>query len=182
MARTLAKRSPKSRTYAPNQRPRKATRRRATARPTKRATPSPRVPPDLQAFFDDFTNALTAGNGDAAAQLFEYPALMVMSDRTRYGPSRPLDDAPTVSGFFANAPQMYNAKGIARTFADVEDVQHLAPDVVLVRARFPYIDADGNDMGDGETSLYVVRKDGSDYAICAAVTLGVDSDRKKSGN
>jgi hypothetical protein len=151
---------------------------RTSRRPARsHATSTPKKDPALQAFFDELTACLTAGDGGGAATCFEYPALMVMSNRTKYGPNQPLPDVGTVAGFFAKAPEMYQARGITDTFADIEDVQWLADDLAAVRVRFPYIDNNGNDMGDGETSLYVLRKDGDTYRICTAVTLGVDSDR-----
>lgn len=101
---------------------------------------------------------------------------MVMSTTPQYGGNQLLVDTETVADFFSTAPEQYHAKGIAQTFPDIQDVQWVAHDLALVKAHFPYIDDDGNDMGDGETSLYVVRKTGANYAICAAITLGVDSE------
>jgi hypothetical protein len=120
---------------------------------------------------------LTSGDGRAAAECFEYPSLMVMSAVGGYGGTQPIGSAEEAEAFFDRAPEQYHAKGIEETFPDVEDVQWVSHDLALVRAHFPYIDRDGNDMGDGETSLYVVRKDGEGHRICAAVTLGTDGDR-----
>ena len=100
---------------------------------------------------------------------------MVMSDH-KYGPNLPFDGEETVSAFFANDAEMYHQRGIWETFADVRDVQWLTPDLCLVNAHFPYIDADGNDMGDGESSLYIVRRTAGGYAIAGIVTLGTESD------
>jgi hypothetical protein len=131
----------------------------------------------VQRFLDGFTQALTSGDGRSAARCFEYPALMVMSAVGPYGGSQPLQDEESVAAFFDQAPQQYQAKGIHETIADLDDVQWVAEDLALARVRFPYLDEDGNDMGDGETSLYLVRRTQDDYAICAAITLGTDSDR-----
>ena|SRR5688572_19747834 len=102
---------------------------------------------------------------------------MVMSGTGGYGGNQRLDDAEKVAAFFGQAPDQYHAKGIEQTFPEVESVDWVAPDMALVRARFPYIDPDGNDMGDGETSVYVIRKAEDGLAICAAVTLGADGER-----
>jgi hypothetical protein len=132
---------------------------------------------DLQAFFDRFTTCLTTGDGQGAAACFEYPAVMVMADAQRYGKNQALGDPETVAAFFARAPQMYHEKGVHETFADIRDIDWLADDLALVRARFPYIDADGNDLGDGEESVYLVRRNDDGHAICAAIPLGTDGDR-----
>lgn len=105
---------------------------------------------------------------------------MVMSAVGNYGGSQPIPDAAQAAEFFDRAPEQYHAKGIGETFAHIQDVQWLSHDLALVRVHFPYIDADGNDLGDGETSLYIVRRQGQQrpgYAICAAITLGTDGDQ-----
>ena len=148
--------------------------RRTPQRGARRGSRS-QVPADLQAFFDRFTTCLTSGDGDGVAACFEYPTLMVMSD-AKYGPNQPFDRGDTASAFFAKDAEMYRQRGIWGTFADVRDVQWLTPDLCLVNVHFPYIDADGNDMGDGESSLYIVRRTAGGYAIASIVTLGTESD------
>ncbi len=135
----------------------------------------------IESFFDNFTRSLTAGDGQATASCFEYPSLMVMSAVGGYNGTQPISSLDEAIDFFSKAPEQYHAKGVEETFPDIEEVQWLSHDLALVRAHFPYIDADGNDMGDGETSVYLIRKQTapapSPFTICAAVTLGVDSDR-----
>lgn len=174
-------RSSSSRRSTSGRRPRHTIARTSARRPRATSSPSPRRAPhhrEIQQFLDQFTAHLTAGDGEACAACFEYPALMVMSDLRKYGPSQSLEDEQVVADFFAQAPAMYHARGIEDTFANVEQVDWIADDLALVRAQFPYIDADGNDMGDGESSIYLLRRTGRDFAIAAAITLGVDSDRR----
>ena len=132
---------------------------------------------DIQAFLDRFTACLTAGDGQGAAACFEYPAFMVMANAEQYGKNQPFVDPQVVAGFFDRAPQMYHDRGIETTFADIQGIDWLADDLALVRTFFPYIDADGNDMGDGETSLYAIRRNDDGLAICAAIALGTRGDR-----
>jgi hypothetical protein len=131
----------------------------------------------VQRFFDGFAQALTAGDGPTAAQCFEYPALMVMAAVGDHGGSQPLQDKESVAAFFDQAPQQYHAKGIHETTAILDDLQWIAHDLAFARVSFPYLDEDGNDLGDGESSVYLLRQTQDDYAICAAVTLGAESDR-----
>jgi hypothetical protein len=158
---------------------RPSTGRRRT--PTRTPRQARRTDPGIQAFLERLASALTSGDAETAAACFEYPSVMVMSDVRKYGPNQVLHDRETAARVFARAPEMYHERGIHDTFPDVEDAREIADGLVLVRTRFPYIDADGNDTGDGETSLYVVRKEAREgmdgYAICAAITLGADSER-----
>lgn len=131
----------------------------------------------IQRFLESFTQSLTSGDGRATAACFEYPSLMVMSAVGEYGGTQAIRDADEAAGFFDQAPDQYHAKGVDQTFPDIQDVQWIAHDLALVRVHFPYLDDDGNDMGDGETSVYVVRKSGPGHTLCAAITLGTDGDR-----
>lgn len=151
-------------------------RRRSSAhRPTRaKEVPGAR---DFQSFFDRFTYCLTAGDGEGAAACFEHPAFLVMSSVGEAGGQQTMPDAAATAAMFAKSPEQYNAKGIYETFAVIEDVEYLPGDLCIVRCRFPYIDADGNDMGNSESSLYIVRRRGDDWKICCAVTLGVESER-----
>jgi hypothetical protein len=103
-----------------------------------------------------------------------------MSAVGEYGGAQAIPDAGQAAEFFDRAPEQYHAKGIEETFPDIQDVQWLSDDLALVRAHFPYIDADGNDMGDGESSVYVVRRNDDGLAICCAIPLGTDGDRMEA--
>lgn len=154
---------------------RSSTRRVRSRRPGRSRT-APADQGDVQAFLDRFTAALTSGDGEGAAACFELPSLVIMADR-KYGPSQVLEDPATVASFFAGATRMYAEQGIATTLADLERLEWLDDGLALVHVRFPYIDADGLDRGDGETSVYVLRREGGDLHILAAIALGTDADR-----
>jgi hypothetical protein len=101
---------------------------------------------------------------------------MAMAD-PKYGPTQLLQDEGTVADFFGKAPAMYNEKGIASTVAVIEDLRWVTPEIGIVQARFPYLDADGNDIGNAETSIYTIRRnEAGDLAIICAVALGTDED------
>lgn len=172
ISRPARRKAPRSRARTSRRVPSRA------KRPASRNAPHQR---DVQAFLDRFTSCLTGGDGDGAMACFELPAMMIMAD-PKYGPSQVLQEPDKVSGFFAQAPDMYHEKGIETTLAEIEDLRWLDDGLGLVAARFPYVDADGNDMGDGERSLYVIRRDGNgELAICTAIALGTDSDRAARG-
>jgi hypothetical protein len=156
-------------------------RSRPKARASARGTRARRQAPgtqEIQGFLDGFVTEVTAGDGQAAARRFEYPALMVMSSMGEYGGAQLLRDEATVAEFFGKAPAMYHAKGIEQTTAVIEKVEWVSDDLALVRVYLPYLDGDGDDMGDAETSVYLLRRKGDDdFAICSAITLGAESDR-----
>ena len=161
----------------------RSTGRRGGSRPARgpRRAPSRRAAPrqrEVQAFLERFTVCLTSGDGDGATHCFELPALMVMADPA-HGQSQVLEDPQKVSGFFTQAPEQYNEKGIETTFPEIESLEWLDDGIGVVHVRFPYVDADGNDLGDGESSLYILRRDqNGELAILTAVALGTDSDRQ----
>lgn len=148
--------------------------RRGGARQDAKQAPHQR---EVQAFLERFTLCLTSGDGDGALHCFELPALMVMGD-PKYGASQVLQDPQKVSGFFAQAVDQYQQKGIETTFPQIESLEWADDGIGLVRVRFPYVDADGNDLGDGESSIYILRRDpNGELAIVTAVALGTYSDR-----
>lgn len=190
MARTLTT-SRQSRRSASRQSPRSGGR--STGRSASRSrrpgrgsggrtrTAGRRAPPhqrEVQAFLERFAVCLTSGDGDGVVHCFELPALMAMAD-TKHGPSQVLQEPQKVAGFFEQAPEQYHAKGIETTFPLIETLEWADEGIGVVRVRFPYVDADGNDLGDGESSLYVLRRDpNGELAILAAVALGAYSDRQ----
>lgn len=183
MARTLTSRQSRRSTTRTASRSRRPTRgqrgasggRARTATGRGRAVPHQR---EVQAFLERFAVCLTRGDGEGAVHCFELPALMVMAD-AKYGPSQVLQEPQKVAGFFEQAPEQYHAKGIETTFPEIEWLDWADEGIGVVRVRFPYVDADGNDLGDGESSLYVLRRDpNGELAILTAVALGTYSDRK----
>jgi hypothetical protein len=171
----------KARSRTRSSRPGRA-KARAAHRPSRRSgnadvasARSSRPDPAITALLERMATAVTSGDGAAAATLFAYPATMVMGDSTQ-----PLNDPGTVARFFGEAPRMYRERGIEQTFPLTESTEWLTPELALVRVRWPYIDADGNDTGDAETSVYVVRKGRGGPLVCSAIALGVESERRKA--
>lgn len=133
--------------------------------------PSRALVKEVQHVLDRFVAAMTSGDGQAAAALWETPALvmgddMVMAVKT--------DDE--VARFFGCARDEYNAKGITDTRAEILGLEDLTPKVVLVTARFPWIDAEGEEKG-GETSTYTLKRDQTGaLRLRASVMHGTETD------
>jgi hypothetical protein len=108
----------------------------------------------VQRFLDRYGQALTAGDGKTIATMWEVPAL-VLGDQN----ARAVQASEEVEKFFNAAASQYRAQGIAATRPDVTSISWLSERIVLVEARWPYIDRKGRETGSAETSTYTLRLD-----------------------
>lgn len=131
------------------------------------------APPDdlgVQGFLDSFAEALTAGNGAAIADLWETPAF-VLGDAM----VQTIEERGELEQFFSGARNQYNAAGITDTRADIVRLDEISDRIVCVRVRWPYLDADGQELG-GETSTYTLRRDDSgEWKIRISVMHGAEA-------
>lgn len=130
---------------------------------TRRAD-SPRLPlqmrrgpadDEIQDFFDRMAAALTRGDGEAVADLWAVPAL-VLSDRH----VQAVGSREEVARFFGSAKDQYNQLGIADTRAQIVGFERLTTRIVQVDVRWPWLDANGAERGE-EMSTYLLRRDES---------------------
>jgi ketosteroid isomerase-like protein len=121
----------------------------------------------VRALLVRLAQALTSGDGAAAASLWATPAL-VLGDEIALTVASSAD----IQDVFGGAKAHYNARGIAGTRPDILRLDWLTPRLAMVEVRWPYLAADGDEVGE-ETSTYVVRRepDGR-LAIRAAVMHG----------
>ena len=124
---------------------------------------------EVQHFLDRFAAAVTHGDGEAATQLWQVPALAIGD-----GMMMEMDSDEQVAKLFGSGKEQYNAKGITDTRADIVGLEDLTPKVVLVTVRFPWIDKEGNEIG-GETSTYTLKRDTTGaLRVRASVMLGAE--------
>ena len=107
----------------------------------------------VQAFMDRFARALTAGDGEAVADLWETPAFVLGS-----GMARAVLAREEVVEFFAGAKEQYNSRGIADTRAELQRLDWIGKDLVVVDVRWPYLAANGEEVGE-ERSTYTLLRD-----------------------
>jgi ketosteroid isomerase-like protein len=144
-----------------------------SARPKKRARRGKKKDPAIQSFLDEFTGALTAGNGHAVAEMWLTPAFFLSEDMLKA-----TEDKADIAEFFAGAKKMYADKGITDTRAEIENIEWLTDKLVMVAVRFPYLDEQGEEHGD-ERSTYTLRKeDDGGYRFCVAVMKGASEPEK----
>lgn len=108
---------------------------------------------DVHDFVDDYGKALVGGDGDAIADFWDVPALVVGKEGVIA-----VDDRNEVRGFFASAAAQYRAYGITDTDGEVIVVTRVGDRIVEVEVRWAMLDADGNERG-AERSTYTLRKD-----------------------
>lgn len=118
-----------------------------------------------------FARAFTTGDGEGAAQCWEVPALVIADDG-----SRAISTRGEVAGFFGGAAQQYTSRGITGTRPDVQRVEWHTAKLASVTVRWPYLDAQGRELPQSESSTYVVRIGNEGAKICAVLMQGVVGD------
>lgn len=107
----------------------------------------------VQELLDRFARALTAGDGEAVAELWETPAFVLGS-----GMARAVSARAEVVEFFSSGKDQYNALGITDTRAEIQALDWVSEDLVVVDVRWPYLDANGEEVGE-ERSTYTLLRD-----------------------
>lgn len=116
-----------------------------------------------------FARAFTSGDGPGAAACWDVPALVIAENG-----SRAVGTLQEVGAFFGGAKSQYNAQGVMGTRADVTCVEWFTPRLASVEVTWPYLDGQGAEIGQAESSVYIVRLGADGQArITAAVLKGV---------
>lgn len=121
----------------------------------------------IRTMLQRFAHAFTSGDGGGAAACWEVPALVVSDEG-----SRPVSALSEVAAFFGAAKEQYSRHGVTGTRVDVLGMVWHTERVASVTVRWPWLDAQGKDVGRSETSVYVVRVTDGAAKICAAIMAG----------
>jgi hypothetical protein len=108
---------------------------------------------EVQDLLDQLVTALTSGDGEAIARLWETPAFVISAETVMAVSSR-----DEVTAFFGSAKAQYNAQGVTSTRADLIDLERIGTAIVVATVRFPHLDASGHEVG-SESSDYTLRRD-----------------------
>jgi ketosteroid isomerase-like protein len=123
----------------------------------------------VQDFLDRFGTALTAGDGAAIAEMWETPAFVLGE-----GMARVVSTREEVEDFFAGAKEQYNELGITDTKPQIVRLDEINDHLVMVRVRWPYLDAQGMERG-AETSTYTLTREGDgDWKFRITVMQGAE--------
>lgn len=124
----------------------------------------------VQEFLDAMGVAVTAGDGEAIAEMWETPAFVLSEEM-----ADSIDDPKELAMFFSGAKAQYNARGIADTRAEIVRLDEISDRIVSVRVRWPWLDAQGREVG-GETSTYTLKRDdGGEWKLRIAVMHGPEA-------
>lgn len=132
--------------------------------------PRPEDDMGVQAYLDRFAEALTAGDGETIATMWETPAYVLGADMARV-----VNTPEEVAEFFGGAREQYNAQGVTDTKAEIVRLDEISDRLVMVRVHWPWLDAQGNEVG-GEASTYTLsrEKDG-DWKLRVALMHGAEA-------
>lgn len=103
-------------------------------------------------FLDAFGKALTTGDSEKIAEMWETPAFVLGTDV-----SRTVSNREEVTELFEGARADYNAMGIVDTKPQIIRLDEITDHIVIVRVRWPYLDAQGMERG-AETSTYTLTR------------------------
>lgn len=124
----------------------------------------------VQAFLDEFGKALTGGDGEAAAQMWQTPAFLLGE-----GVARVVNAREEMAAFFGEARAHYAKIGITDTRPEIVRLDEITDHLVMVRVHWPYLDALGRDVG-GECSTYTLAREGDgDWKFRIAVMHGQEA-------
>lgn len=129
--------------------------------------PPPEDDLGVQAYLDRFARAITAGDGEAIAELWETPAFVLGADM-----AKAVSDKDEVAAFFGGAREQYNALGVVDTKADIVRLDEISDRIVMVRVRWPYLDAEGREVGAEASTYTLVRMDDGEWKLRVAVMHG----------
>jgi hypothetical protein len=121
----------------------------------------------VRALLARLARALTSGDGKGAAAMWATPALVLGDDM-----ALTVSSSVDLQEVFGGAKAQYNAHGITDTRPDILRLDWVTSRLAIVEVRWPYLTADGDEVGE-ETSTYVIRRepDGR-LAIRASVMHG----------
>lgn len=132
--------------------------------------PTPEDDLGVKAYLDRFAEALTGGDGDAIAKMWQTPAFVLSADM-----ARAVNTPAEVAEFFGGAREQYREIGITDTRAEIVRLDEISDHLVMVRVRWPYLDDAGHEMG-AETSTYTLAREGDgDWKLRVAVMHGQEA-------
>jgi hypothetical protein len=132
--------------------------------------------PDLEdaevgEFLIRYGRALSAGDVQVIADLWNYPALVLSDEGLRAVSGR-----EEVETFFTAAKADYAARGVASTRPDIVRLEWVTDRIAVVDVRWPCLDERGLERGE-EWGTYTLRvDDNGDLKLCVALMRGASSE------
>ncbi len=108
---------------------------------------------EVQEFFDVLAHAVTAGDGETVASMYEVPALIISDDGVHA-----IDSPSQIGDLYGAAREQHNAQGIFDTRADLIDLERIGTQILVATVRWPHLDANHKEVA-AEESDYTLRRD-----------------------
>jgi hypothetical protein len=108
---------------------------------------------EVRHYFDVYARALTSGDGETIAALWEAPALL-LSDKG----VRTVKTADELARVFVGVRGLYALRGIVDTRPDIQLVEWHTERIVSVRVRWPLFDALHRELA-STSSVYTLVRD-----------------------
>jgi hypothetical protein len=127
---------------------------------------------EVQDLLSQVANGVTSGDGHQVAMMWEVPAIIIAAEGVT-----PVISREQLASLFGGAKREYNERGIFNTRADILDEDWIGDRLVVVKVRWPHIDANLREIG-AEASDYTLRRqrDGR-LRICSVLMRGVEAKR-----
>jgi hypothetical protein len=124
---------------------------------------------ELQRILNRLSVAVTAGDGEGAARLWQVPAFVIGSET-----ARAIDTHEEVMELYAGTREMYNARGITDTRPEILDEEWIGDKLAIVKVRWPYLDEQGREIGAEDADYTFCRDDDGQLKLRVAVMRGVE--------
>jgi ketosteroid isomerase-like protein len=124
----------------------------------------------VQDYLQSFASAITAGDGQAIAAMWETPAFVLGAEMARV-----IEKPEDVAALFGGAREQYNAIGIVDTKPEIVRLDEINDGLVMVRVHWPWLDDEGRQVG-AETSTYTLARNGDgEWRLRIAVMHGAEA-------
>jgi hypothetical protein len=121
-------------------------------------------------FLEAFALAISEGNGEALAELWETPCFVLSQEF-----AHTLDDNTEIKEFCAIARDRYGSRGVTHTRPQIVRMDEITDRIVNVRVRWPWLDSDEIEMG-ADVATYTLRlADDGEWRVRIAVIHGPEA-------
>jgi hypothetical protein len=121
----------------------------------------------VQQYLDKYSEAMTSGDTRTIVKLWGVPAFVIGAMEARV-----VQSEGEVEQFFAGAKDMYNARGIVDTRAEILDLDWISDDLVIAKVRWPYLDQQGEVVGEEVSSYTLLRGENGSFKLRVATMRG----------
>jgi len=131
----------------------------------------------VQEYFDRFTAAMTSGDTKALLKFWGVPAFVIGRNEARV-----VQSESDVEAFFAGAKDMYNARGITTTRAEITNLDWVGEDLVMATVRWPYLDGNDRTLGEESSTYTLLRGEDGSFKMRVITLRGSSDDAAANGD